>query len=74
MFLVNALVAAVTRRRGDGGAAMAMAAWHKKWNTIMVAIAKSWHQIAPLLGKIIGPVFLLDKAEFAPGRFEGLLR
>ena len=52
----------------------AMAAWHKKWNTIMVAIAKSWHQIAPLLGKIIGPVFLLDKAEFAPGRFEGLLR
>ena len=51
-----------------------MAARHKKWNTIMVAIAKSWHQIAPLLGKIIGPVFLLDKAEFAPGRFGGLLR
>ena len=69
MFVVNALVAAVTRQRGA-----AMAAWHKKWNTIMVAIAKSWHQIAPLLGKIIGPVFLLDKAEFAPGRFEGLLR
>ena len=39
---------------------------HKKWNTIMVAIAKSWHQIAPLLGKIIGPVFLLDKAGFTP--------
>ena len=33
----------------------------------MVAIAKSWHQIAPLLGKIIGPVFLLDKAGFTPG-------
>ena len=41
----------------DGG----VVAWHKKWNTIMVAIAKSWHQIAPLLSKIIGPVFLLDK-------------
>ena len=58
--LVNALVAAAyhhcTQRDGGG-----VVAWHKKWNTIMVAIAKSWHQIAPLLSKIIGPVFLLDK-------------